>query len=1124
MLQKKVLLLLCYCFMALEIFSQIPSFKFKHLSVNEGLSNQSVECVIEDRKGFLWVGTQDGLNRYDGYEFVQYKYRFDDSTSVPGNFILSLVEDNEGNIWIGTKQKGLAKYDYKLNNFKRYPSPTKVNGSNIHSLYKDLKGNIWVGTANGLLRYDRGTDDFIKYKIEENSSEDDIVYCFDELQDSTILVGTYTGGLYQLNKKTGKFENFEYFKNGELQAMRIDTRSIVAIKNTIWFANLSDGLFRYDLETKKLDNYNACDKSGMPNNEVKDILQDSKGNIWIGTIEGAAIYDSAKDKFIVFKNDNVNKYSISSNSIFKIFEDSQNNIWFCTYFTGLDYISYNSLSFQQFSSTQNGLSSDFVSSFCEDENHQIWVGTGNGIDMFNESNKAITTYIPNFPGGNSCNLVVADKKGKLYTAGYGTGVKEFDLKTKKFKDISSIDNQLNKLQTLKIKGIAIDGNGNLWIAGHDWDGIHIYDPKKKEYFHKLKPGNFDEKIFSIDYAVGFLTDHKGRVWIAAYTGLFMYDGRYHAFPHEDKNRNTPNSDYIISLFEDKQKNIWVGNLNGLDCITEVSDTFKFTRYNEIYNIPSNIKGILQDAHDKLWISSNDGIIKFNPLTGEQVKYDVYNGLQGDSFNEKSAFQSSSGNMYFGGFNGFNCFQPDSISINNKKPNVYITGFHILNSVQSIGVEGSPLSQSIIETKKITLNPNQKVFSFDYVAINYAGSKNNKYAYKLEGFDQDWQYVKDQRKATYTNLNPGTYTFKVIACNNDGLWNEEGRSIEIEILPHWYETLLFKLLFIFFLALTIILIVYNRINRIKKQNEALENKVALRTNELTLANKELREHQAKLAATYAQLEERQEEISKQNIELAKHRDHLELLIEERTAELKLAKEKAEESDRLKSAFLANMSHEIRTPMNAIIGFSSLLKIEDISEDDKLKFLDIIINNSESLLVIINDILQISMIEAHQISIRNSVFDVVPILCELETSYLNKNTDKFRVSFMNSNPPQSFILNSDIVRFRQVVSNLINNAIKFTKVGYVQFGFIVRENDIVFYVEDTGIGIKEKDQEKVFNHFYKIEDNPSTLYGGSGLGLSICQNLVELMDGRIWLESEPDKGSTFYFSLPYDANIQ
>jgi signal transduction histidine kinase/streptogramin lyase len=1122
---KKIYILIGICILAIELYSQTPNFKFNHISINEGISNQAIECIIEDSKGFLWVGSQDGLNRYDGYEFVQYKYRFDDSTSIPGNFILSLVEDNEGNIWVGTKQKGLAKYDYKYDNFKRYPSPTKTPGSNIHALYKDFKGNIWIGTANGLFKYNPSDDNFINYKIEPNTDRDDIVYCFDELHDSILLVGTYTGGLYQFSEATGKFTNFEYFTNKKLQPLKIDTRSVLVIKNNIWFGNQIDGLFKYDLNTKNLVNYKVSNNpNSLLSNEVKDIYSDSRGNLWIATINCAALYNPKKDNFFIFQNDKLNEYSLSSHSIYYIFEDSQNNLWFCTYHGGLNYFSYNSLSFQHFTSYQNGLSNDFVGSFCEDENHHVWVGTNNGINLFHEDSRTFSSFFPNKDQIIPCNTLKSNNNGKLFVGGWGQGVKEFDIKTKTFKDISSVDNKLNRLQNINVKGLELDSNGYLWIAAHFWDGIHIYDPKKKEYYHKFKPGNFDEKIFTIDYPVDFLTDSKNRIWIATYTGLFMYDGKYHAFLHDDEDHNTPNSDYILNLFEDRQKNIWVGNLNGLDCITEIDDTFKISRCNELYDIPNNIKGIHQDNHDNLWLSSNEGLLKFNPKTGDHFHYDIYNGLQGNGFNEQAAFMSRSGNMYFGGYNGFNCFNPDSILINYNKPKVFITGFQILNIEQSYNTQGSPLSESIIETKKITLHSNQKVFSFDYVALNYNGSKKNEYAYKLEGFDQDWQYVHSQRKATYTNLNPGNYTFKVIASNNDGVWNKEGTSIEIEIMPPWWNTLLFQISFICFIILSITLFIYARINRIKKQKIVLENKVTLRTNELTFANKQLKDHQVKLSFAYDQLAERQAEIAFQNLELAKHRDQLEFLVEERTAELKLSKEKAEESDKLKSAFMANMSHEIRTPMNAIIGFSNLLKTEDLTPEKKQRYLDIIINNSESLLLIINDILQISLIEANQVSIKKSLFNAISILDELETFYHKKVEKNIEVSFININSIYSLIIYNDHVRFRQVISNLINNAIKFTKKGYVRFGFEIKGNEVEFFVEDTGIGIREKDQHKIFNHFYKIEEKTSMLYGGSGLGLSISKNLIGLMNGKIWLKSKAGMGSIFYFSLPYDVKNQ
>jgi signal transduction histidine kinase/CheY-like chemotaxis protein len=376
---------------------------------------------------------------------------------------------------------------------------------------------------------------------------------------------------------------------------------------------------------------------------------------------------------------------------------------------------------------------------------------------------------------------------------------------------------------------------------------------------------------------------------------------------------------------------------------------------------------------------------------------------------------------------------------------------------------------------------------------------------LEGFDKDWIKTDASRRfATYTTLEPGKYTFKVKGSNNDGLWSVEGTSLSITILPPWWQTWFFRIGLLVFIVTASFMLYRMRINIMKSRQLILEQKVKERTLELMEAN--------------VLLEEKQEEISSQNAELAKHRNHLEMLVQERTADLEKAMKKAEESDRLKSTFLANMSHEIRTPMNAIVGFSSLLKSKHISEEDKESSINTINNNCEALLVLINDLLEISLIEANQVKINKVPFEVDSILIELENFFNLKKEKDLEIAFLNKNESKKIILENDFTRFRQIITNLLNNSLKFTEKGHIQFGYVINDNRVNFFVTDTGIGISKSEFENIFNPFHKIESD-TKLYKGTGLGLSISKKLVNLMGGEIWLESEIGKGTSFFFTLPY-----
>jgi signal transduction histidine kinase/CheY-like chemotaxis protein len=397
-----------------------------------------------------------------------------------------------------------------------------------------------------------------------------------------------------------------------------------------------------------------------------------------------------------------------------------------------------------------------------------------------------------------------------------------------------------------------------------------------------------------------------------------------------------------------------------------------------------------------------------------------------------------------------------------------------------------------------------VVTFEYAALHYQSPEGNQYAFMLEGFDKDWNYVGNQRIATYTNLPPGKYVFKVKAANNDGIWNETPVELAITVRPPWWKTLFFKLLVVFLSVSFIVSFYLLRIRIMKKRQKDLQDMVLSRTVELNDVN--------------VQLEEKQEEISLQNDELMRHRNELEKLIDERTAELKEAKSRAEDADQLKSAFLANMSHEVRTPMNAIIGFAALLEDESVEKEEKEYFIKMIRNNGDTLLTLIDDILDISIIEANQLDLDISEFCLDEIFQELYSYYDLRNDRNIKLELFREDPEDKVYLKTDQIRFRQVMNNLLTNAFKYTEAGYIRFGYRKTGKKIRIFVEDSGVGIEDGDSEKVFDYFHKLNISETKLYQGTGIGLSICKKLVELMESEIRLESQPGKGSMFYFDLP------
>jgi signal transduction histidine kinase len=528
-----------------------------------------------------------------------------------------------------------------------------------------------------------------------------------------------------------------------------------------------------------------------------------------------------------------------------------------------------------------------------------------------------------------------------------------------------------------------------------------------------------------------------------------------------------------------------------------------------------VVSVLEDNQGAIWAGTSNGLAKINIGNGHDgdtmlniMNFDDEDGLQGKEFNEKSAYKTKSGELAFGGKNGFNLFDPAKVMQQSTNTKTYFIDFQLFN--KSITPKQASngaylLTKAIHLTDTIVLSHKSSVFTIEFANINFFFPEKRQYKYLLEGFHKEWIYSDGKnRKATYTNLDPGKYVFRVMATNANGTWNETEARLTIIITPAWYSTWLFRISLVMAIGLFIWAFYRFRIREFRRNQLLLEHTVQERTGELLNLN--------------TLMEERQEEISAQNEELAMHRSQLEKLVDIRTRELESAKLKAEESDRLKSAFLANMSHEIRTPMNAIIGFSSLLKDDSMTAQESSEYIDIIQNNCESLLVLINDVLDLSKIEANQIDIVRTTFDITELMRELDQFYHLQQSNDVAIVMDPQNLQQPLMVNSDPYRIKQILQNLINNALKFTLKGHVRFGIKALENSLLLFVEDTGIGIAPADHKKIFEQFSKLDNSNVKHFKGTGLGLAITKKLTELLGGEIWVESGKIVGTKFFVKLP------
>jgi signal transduction histidine kinase/ligand-binding sensor domain-containing protein/CheY-like chemotaxis protein len=1096
--------------------SQYNELHFSRLTTEDGLSSSWIRCIYQDKHGFIWFGSVDGLNRYDGKEFVIYRPDEKDRYSLISEAINYISEKEEGELWICTEQ-GVNILNQKKNVFELFPymdkvrvvhamtdhnhktwfssysgiycynpsdsslkifrhdpkDPNTISSDIIEACYQDASNNIWIATNEGLNLYDPILEIFIKYKLPgSNSKDNNHIYSIEEDNENRLWLGVINQGLILFKNSYARPDKGEFIKvlDGSVRHLMVDKN------NHLWIGH-SLGL---GLEIIDLNTYIA----------------------------------GKKPRIIHYNSSAINTYGISDNSISCIFQDIDNNVWVGTFAGGVNLYAERTKKFHSviYDPEQlNRISNNVINCFLEDDPF-FWIGTEKGLTQYDIRSSKFKHFffnenVSSSLGANGIISLYKDSKNNLWVGTWNGGLCLFNYKSNSFQRFNIDSKNESPICSNHIFSILEDKNGNLWI-GTDGGGLANYDYNSGRFKCFVHEPSNPQSIYH--NAVNDICETSdGKIYISVYHSLELFDplnGSFTHFVHNKFDTSSISAGNIIDIYEDSKKNIWVATTGGLNYFDQKNA--RFIRYTKSQGLPGNsIQAILEDDDGDLWLSTTNGISKFlkgtsRPAFPQFINYSVEDGLQGNEFVRRSALKSKSGQLYFGGTKGYSYFLPDSIFENLVTPKIVFTDIRVFDR----DGRKSPykIRSDINFLKQIVLDYNQSDFTIKYAGLSYINPEKNQYKYILEGYETEWHHVKNHQEATYTNLDPGTYVFKVYGSNNDGLWSKEPKSLEIIIARPWWNTILARVIYLIISAFSLYGFFRLRFRLLQNQKAVLEQKVNERTIELSDMN--------------SLLEEKQEEITMQNEELSGHRNHLEQLVVERTKEMETAIQRAEASDKLKSAFLANMSHEIRTPMNAIVGFASLLKNEEISTEERREFLDIISSNCDILMVLINDILEISLIEANQLGLKSTPFYVDIVLEELESYFRLNNPKELNIEFKKPDTAERFVLQNDQTRFRQIISNLLNNAYKYTDTGHIWYGYEKIENEVRFFVEDSGIGIDESEYQNIFNYFHKIDKGDNRLYRGAGIGLSISNKLVELMGGKIWLTSEVGKGTTFFFSLP------
>lgn len=1083
----------------LSILADDESASFQRYSANDGLSLNSINRIIQDSRGFLWIGTEDGLDRYDGRGFINYSSDPDDPDSLLSSFIIDIAEDKEGLIWFVTTE-GVDIYDHNSKTFghlKKYPELKKtINKIDITRFLIDKDGDIWMGSfSQGIIRFNKSSGKITRY-LNKGQVFDRSVMCFYQDKDGLIYFGGFNG-IKKINPVTEVVSDVIIQKKGE-KTISLEYINDIVIDNNrnLWMASYSYGLYRYSLNTKEFKHFvpGLNDSNSLPSYVVTCLALDKGGALWAGTEEeGLVNFDLSEGKFDRFQRDNYDSNSLGSNNISDILFDRSGTFWIATKGGGLNKMQESSKVFKHYNVSQESkseLTSNDIFALLKDSSDIVWIGTADrGLNSFDLKTKKYKhhKFYRSKEEKSPINAIMAlceDSQGRLWVGTTGYGLWIYDRASGKATPFHK-DKNKNGIEGYNINHIMEDSFGDIWVATASWGLYRLHNDSGKwsHYNYSSK----DPQSLSSVTVYRVFEDSKKRIWLGMYRGVNRFDretGKFIRYMSENSDGVILPEKDVLGIIEDHNSNIWFGTWGVGILKLDLKNKKVITIRKKDGLANDSIYGFLMDREGNLWASSNKGIAHINYKTLEIEKYKVEDGLQSDEFNAGAYYQAKDGEMYFGGVNGFNSFIPEKVREREKNlvpPPVEIISLKVFNKSVSLGKDTDDIKfrENSLGEKILELNYKKNFITLEFVALDFTKPSDNQYAYKLDPVNQDWVHLENRNLVDLT-LNPGEYTLIVNGSNNDGVWNEKGVSIKIIVNPPFFQTFWFRALISILVASLVSLYVYLHIRSIRKQRDTLKSEVEARTQDLNEKNQELEAQALSLERRKVLLEESNEELQVRNKEM--------------------------------ESFCYTVSHDLRAPLRHISGYNEIIRdmYSDGLQEEAKDFMGRINSSANRMNEMIESFLWLS--RANRQEMNPVDLDMSKMAKDVIEEIKNFEPDReVKISIADGLQCQG-----DFRLIRVVLENLFSNAWKYTrKTEHPEISFFETEynNKKVFCVKDNGAGFDPENSSKLFHAFERLHNEK--IFEGMGIGLSTVDKIIKRHGGRIFAEGEPDKGASFFF---------